>query len=497
MAVERNLLDKSVWRSHWFWRNFTAWLIILMELSWLLPWYRTVMQASYAAAPLRIFVVLGGLMLAAYLVTTLIDVLRLLPTLQRIIQGVLLFASLIIASRLLLASQTSNLVGRFLNPDQGTVLVTLVALWLWWRAINLARDTISPALVWRRFWLGLVMLVAYYLIFVPNEREPTEFGLLALFLGSGLLAMVAARVAYISRYHGMKKSPFGQYWLAVTALTVGGVVSAATILASLLTGQFSNFLNQLALGIRGIVIVVIFILSIPWLVLSIIFGTLLDALLKILPAGTSVATEVPGAAGVATQVPYLAPEAQVTPLIPPLLVSLIFWVVIIALGLAFIINTRAREAKINREENPDMESLLDSNDLLQMLKNALKKQLKDAGERLVNASLLTRRQRLQAEATVRRIYAQLLDLTTELECPRPAAATPLEFLPHLQNLLPASWDDLALLTQSYVKVRYGELPESQAEVDALEMAWKRIALEGQELKKILRAKAEYNKQMNL
>jgi hypothetical protein len=38
--------------------------------------------------------------------------------------------------------------------------------------------------------------------------------------------------------------------------------------------------------------------------------------------------------------------------------------------------------------------------------------------------------------------------------------------------------ELAQVTHAYLKVRYGELPETHAEVEAVERAWRKVQAEG-------------------
>jgi hypothetical protein len=86
-------------------------------------------------------------------------------------------------------------------------------------------------------------------------------------------------------------------------------------------------------------------------------------------------------------------------------------------------------------------------------------------------------------ARIRRIYIQLIELCEALGLPRLPQQTPQEFLPVMGELFTAQIDDLGLLTLAYERVRYGELPEKQAETDAIEQAWQRIQEEGRQLKK--------------
>jgi hypothetical protein len=43
------------------------------------------------------------------------------------------------------------------------------------------------------------------------------------------------------------------------------------------------------------------------------------------------------------------------------------------------------------------------------------------------------------------------------------------------EIFPEGNDDLALITQAYLRVRYGEYPESVEDVGAVEAAWKRVS----------------------
>ena len=57
--------------------------------------------------------------------------------------------------------------------------------------------------------------------------------------------------------------------------------------------------------------------------------------------------------------------------------------------------------------------------------------------------------------------------------------TPLEFLPSLQGLFPDLMVELDTITEAYLRVRYGELPETASEVEYVERAWRLIQVEGQ------------------
>jgi hypothetical protein len=63
----------------------------------------------------------------------------------------------------------------------------------------------------------------------------------------------------------------------------------------------------------------------------------------------------------------------------------------------------------------------------------------------------------------------------------------LEYLPLLEGYFPSLTSDLEVITQAYLQVRYGELPESVEEVQKVEDAWDRILPVGEWLLKARRS----------
>jgi hypothetical protein len=88
-------------------------------------------------------------------------------------------------------------------------------------------------------------------------------------------------------------------------------------------------------------------------------------------------------------------------------------------------------------------------------------------------------------------------LAAELGSPRRAWQTPLEFMVTLHGLFPEHSDELVAVTGAYVRVRYGELPESRAELTHVESAWKALKARGRELKKVRQVLEDQAKQEKL
>jgi hypothetical protein len=82
-----------------------------------------------------------------------------------------------------------------------------------------------------------------------------------------------------------------------------------------------------------------------------------------------------------------------------------------------------------------------------------------------------------AAMTIRRIYAQTAALGKECGAPRPACATPYEYLPTLARLFPGVEPDLETITGAYVRAHYGELPDTPERLGEVRQAFRRVRAE--------------------
>lgn len=94
------------------------------------------------------------------------------------------------------------------------------------------------------------------------------------------------------------------------------------------------------------------------------------------------------------------------------------------------------------------------------------------GERIRRRLGLWRRRR--AAASIRRIYRQMCDAAAAAGYARAPAETPYEFLSTLQEAWPEGTAETRLITRAYVKVRYGEVPETREELEQIGSAWERL-----------------------
>jgi hypothetical protein len=78
----------------------------------------------------------------------------------------------------------------------------------------------------------------------------------------------------------------------------------------------------------------------------------------------------------------------------------------------------------------------------------------------------------QTAVSIRRIYRNMLRAAEANGYPRLEAETPYEFLHTLAQAWPNHQAETQRITTAYVKVRYGELPESEEEIQAIKSAWR-------------------------
>lgn len=83
-------------------------------------------------------------------------------------------------------------------------------------------------------------------------------------------------------------------------------------------------------------------------------------------------------------------------------------------------------------------------------------------------------ERQAAASSIKRIYAHLVQYGAENGYPRHTDQTPYEHLPNLNCVWPNHTPELHHITQAYVKVRYGDYPETQQELNAILQAWETI-----------------------
>jgi hypothetical protein len=136
--------------------------------------------------------------------------------------------------------------------------------------------------------------------------------------------------------------------------------------------------------------------------------------------------------------------------------------------------TLLRNRTVSRATEGEERENLESDSLLDSLRSALRRGLDSllnfpgalarfgAGRDLIDA------------LTIRRLYARLIARAAELGHPRARAQTPFEYQEQLKEAFPGFPTEIRLITQAYVNTHYGEVPETQDALSAVQSAVERM-----------------------
>lgn len=472
-----------------YWRELAILALMVMEISWIVPWYRSLTPATYVVPMWTVFFVLFGFLITAHLAARLMNFLDLRLNIRRGVTIALLLICVFVGLRLLLYQSDSLSFGELFNrpfeafsdvrgliPDE--FLVILVVLLVYWRGIALGSKYVDPMSVRGNFYLGLAMYVAFIFVNTLITGE-TPGAMLYLFFVAALIALGSARIYSITQLRGGTKNPFDLRWFLGIFITTLVIVGLAGFIAWLLSDRTSILggISGIAMGIFGVLMLV--------LISPAIF--FIERLANAIPNASGAVENMINVledlrntfSGIANNllkgldIPSLQNWMQ---LLKPILLWGFVFGVLFAILFA-ITRWMYQERKGVQDER---ESIVESGDLIGLFRRAIRRRLDELGQSLRGQANLRSGQRWLAAAKIRRIYAQLMDLSAKLGETRPPAYTPLEFLPNLERLLPEGVEEVGIITEAYLRIRYGELPETNQEVSQVEGAWERVKTLGKE-----------------
>lgn len=480
------------------WRELAFYAAMVMELSWVALWCRILLRATPQITYGRTFLVLAGIVLVAYGVASGAEWVNLRVVLRRALLAVVLLISIIVGLETLIEEYGSLNVWELLSRPVRTfremaglvpvefILMVLV-LGLGWRGITLVGRYVEPAIVIGGFRTGIFALFLFGIL-VPEQEEPAILAL-AIFLFSSLLAMSAARIAVLGQLRGGQSIPFDRRWLGGILLVVSTVVAIAWLVARAMQGVGFEVLSRIFTSI--LIFLVLLLSPLLWLVFRFItlvgqwlnLASMIDAFIEIVQNLQEFLENLLALIARWFERLDTNPLDRMVQFLEGARPYFLWGTIIFFLLLVLLSIQRYMRRRDVDPEEQEYEALPMQKDLFGLLRDALRRGLERMRDELEKMGQLRLARRFLAAARIRRIYARLMDLSTRLGQPRPASRTPLEFLPSLKALFPALEGDLQTITSAYLRVRYGELPELQQEVEDVERAWRRISLSGQELLK--------------
>lgn len=471
------------------WRELAILSTLLMELSWIALWYRLLFAARAGLDYWQALLTLGVMLFSSYGVAKWMDAANLKLWLRRAVLAGLWLAFLTVGLRILLPLPGSfSLLGMLNSPVKtlrdlydlvpSEFLVMLFVLLVCWRGVARVGSVISTEEVLTAFKIGTLMFLGYGLFSGLFHLPPV--GELWLFLFSGLLALSSARMAVISSLRGGQRIPFEKRRLLGISGAILAMVGFSALLSDLATGSGAKSLTALATGV--IYLLALLFSPLMFLLMLVFFavGRLINIAALIQNMITLLNRLQALIEGFTLQLQQWLSGFQL-PWFNRLIAffslprSVILWGALLIL-LAVILLIVRRQALIGAEESEaEYQTLAEEVNVLDQLRKELRRRWSAMAGGVKRMRRLRAAQRMLAAARIRRVYALLLELSARLDCPRPAARTPLEFLPTLETLFPTLKGELRLITEAYLLVRYGELPETQEEVSAVESAWQRVA----------------------
>ena len=461
------------------WSEAALMAIMIMELTWITAWYNLI--ARPAAGLFEITLVLASGLIISYWLARYMHLRNWRMSLRRTIFFCWLLIYLFISLKLLLYSLVTltplDLVTQPLRSIFSSqwgdrdfwhfLVLSLLVL----RGINLSNSPVDQHRVSASLQLGLFMLLLFGI--ANSQSHPlATVAILFFFLFISLLGLSVARIADLGDLRGGKLPRFGSGWSLGIILASLSVVGVAVILGWIMSGIFIlHMISELASSLITILIFLLALIMIPFLILiQFVLNYLKNFIFLFFDQKIfeDLANFLAKQANQQQQV--VQNSIQINDTFRT--VSIIGVFIIIFLVILFALQARFRQRKLVGGETRQN---IDERKPKFQLPNFLQTRL----------DRLSRRKHLIAAAQIRRIYAQLMELCENLGHPRPSAATPLEFLQTQELIFPNEGARLTLITQAYLKIRYGELPENPLEVQVVIDAWTHIKTVG---KKALREK---------
>ena len=451
-----------------------------MDVCVFAPLFVVLLSSIVPTQPVALTAVLLGAVLAVHYLARLTLHLSLRPALRSSLLGTgVLVSGLLVIHQFLHAQvrllDPTWLVGIFSDLQRENlphdVLIFLLVLFLWWRGLVLAQRRLNSGSVAFRFRSGLVLLAVTMALSGSIFPWPYH-GFVFVFFFASLLGIALARAEEVGQQYGGSQSPFGLGWLMTLVVTSLAVLLLAVGLAALLTGENIGLLlvpalQVLRIALIGVVYVMAWVAQIVITLLVALFrqhelGRFLDDIIRAMGLPESLA----GQEARSEQSLFTAEQLALARAVG-IIVGVLFLLLLVALSL------RRLRVRAGRRRGEERESVWEGVHLRRRLRDVLRR----GRRRLGGAAAALSRSlvgRFLVAMTIRRIYAHMGALAAERGYPRVPYETPYEYLPTLERSFPNSREEVTRITEAYVAVHYGEVPERPEDLAAVQAAWERI-----------------------
>ena len=350
----------------------------------------------------------------------------------------------------------------------------MLLIYLWARAIHLANRSLSVEQVGFSFRSGVVILIVVsFLVQVFTSLDVSGFVVAYFFFA--LVAVALARVQEVSRLPNSTRAPFSSFWIGSTVGAVAVLVVLGMAVALFLTGGGLDRLLRLLAPLWQVVQAVVaavgmlVVMIIEWVLglfsldLGELGAQLREALSQLELMEPPPPMPPPESEGQAWLIITKMLQVLVTVALPVAIVSFIL----------FLTWRRLRQRSSEEGSEESRESLLSTGAVASGLQSFFQDRLQRLGELVGLVRRFGPGTRLLAAVSIRRIYGNMVQLATEAGYPRDKTQTPYEYLKTLHRAFPASEEEFTIITEAYVNAHYGEVPDSQEELQRIRDCWER------------------------
>ncbi len=458
-----------------FWAEFPGIAVLILNALWIGGWYQIAVQSTIQTG--WIILLLAVIMLSSYSLARLLNTLQDKPFLQRMLYLVWIFASLLLSLNLiffnehlfkldLLIQQTSE---SFFDPLRSVsifwhLFIFLLAIL---RSILLVRNPVKREQVSKAFRTGVVMLLLSGFAFdseIPSSVLTVFYGLLF----TGLLGLSVSHFVDLAESSSGRLPVYSSQWVVGIVTASFGFVLLAVIAGWLIDETVAGLLAQTALALFMVFSVLVMLILSPILAVILEVSNRIGQALfannpEILTQVTS--QNIEGLRDTEEETIYLMTSMFENSKGILMLVIL----AVVAILAVILVRWKPWQRRLRQEEG--------------ISSTASRSVHPPRNEKRYSPNLWANLRSRLAAARIRDVYRRLMLLCERLKSPRPPAITPLEFLPQMEDLFPECADELQQITHAYLKVRYGELPESREEVAAIMDAWSKIRKTGSQIRK--------------
>jgi hypothetical protein len=461
-----------------FWTELSGTCLIASEALWIGLFYQALTQT--ASEPVLIVLVLAMIGLLSHYLARLSADKPGKARVRRVLSGIWIFFCLAMSAHLLyFGTEIPGLGGAFCRISSDLFRAEqrvpafahmLIVVMLIWRGVRLARSPITLGFSQTSFRLSAAAFLFFGTVY-HHYLQPRSIVLFGLYLFLALSGMTFGRIAYLGQTRGGKLPPYGWSWLGKISIAVLGIVSVAVLTGISISGKAANTLATAVMSVLGAFAVAAAYILAP--VMQVVIGFIMRLLER--TPGSDLVVGPAMREGIRVPGEETANNEALLSNIVEILQALLP-VGILIIVVVLILSSLGWKPWSRKPQAVEADTAL-----IKPAKAHNQKETTSFIPGWVNPG------RLLAAARIRRVYAQLMDLSARLENARPPAVTPLEFLPGLIILFPEERESVSIITNAYLDVRYGEVPEDPQAVQTVLTAWKQVNQKGRQLLAIKKA----------